>query len=97
MDHTQNVPLAGPLEKGKRRGKIMRGESVKRGCLCRFMVRVPGGSDSVAELRMYCSEHHNAAGAACHEGLKYSQQGNTKKRQRKTPQKAAEPVSEAPC
>ena len=98
MDFSQNVPLAGPLEKGKRRGKIMRGESRKRGCLCHFTVRIAdGGESSIAELRMYYSDHRNAAGAACHEGLKWSQQGHTRKRQRPTPQKAAGPVSETPC
>ena len=65
-DYSQNLPSAAPLEKGKRRSKIQHGESCKRGCLCHFMVRTAGGSDSIAELRMYCSDHHNAAGAACH-------------------------------
>ena len=73
-DYSQNVPSAAPLEKGKRRSRIEHGESRKRGCLCRFMVRTGGGNDSVAELRMYCSDHHNAAGAVCH-GLQCGQPG----------------------
>ena len=87
-------PVEGPIEKGKRRGKIQRGESRKRGCLCHFTVRIAGGSDSVADLRMYCSDHRNAAGAACHKGLQWSQKkAHSTKRQRPTPQKAAGPVS----
>ena len=66
MDYSQNVPPAAPLEKGKRRSKIQHGESKKRGCLCHFMVRIAGSNGSIAELRMYRSDHHNAAGAVCH-------------------------------
>ena len=73
-DYSQNVPSAAPLEKGKRRSRIEHGESRKRGCMCHFMVRTGGSSDSVAELRMYSSDHHNAAGAVCH-GLQSGQPG----------------------
>lgn len=73
-DFSQNLHSGAPLDKGKRRSKIQHGESMKRGCLCHFMVRTTATSDGIAELRMYCSDHHNAAGEACH-GLQCSQCG----------------------
>ena len=74
-DYSQNVGSASPVGKNKRRSKIQHGESVKRGCRCHFMVRTTASNnDGIAELRMYCSDHHNAAGAACH-GLQCSQWG----------------------
>ena len=38
------------------------------------MVRTMASTDGIAELRMYCSDHHDAAGEACH-GLQCSQWG----------------------
>ncbi len=38
------------------------------------MVRAADGTASIAELRMYCYDHHNAAGAVCH-GLHCGQYG----------------------
>ena len=69
---SQNVPSAAPIGNNQRHSKLQHGGSVKRGC--HFMVRTTfNNDDGITELRMYCFEHHNTAGAAY--GLQYSQWG----------------------